>query len=72
MKRHPRHHHRLASRLTALGEGDVQQTHGFFSVFKKQLVKITHAVEHQCVWELRFDTQVLGHHGGVGSWIFFR
>ena len=65
VKRHACHHHRLARRLAALGQGDVQQAGGFFGVAKKQLVEIAHAVEHQRAGELGLDGQVLGHHGGV-------
>jgi hypothetical protein len=38
---------------------------GFFGVFKKQLVKIPHAVEKQGVGKVRFEAQILGDHGGV-------
>ena len=65
VKRHTCHHHGLARRLAALRERDVHQTGGFFGIFKKQLVKIPHAVEKQGVGEVRFEAQVLGDHGGV-------
>ena len=65
MKRHTCHHHRFACRLATLRQSDVKQMRGFFRVFKKQLVKIAHAVEQQRLWKVCFQTQVLGHHGGV-------
>ena len=34
---------------------------------EEQLVKVAHAVKHQGAGVLRFDGQVLGHHGRVPS-----
>ena len=65
MKRHTSHDHRLPGGLTALRQSDVQHSRGFFCVFKKQLVKVSHAVEKQRIGKVCFKTQVLGHHGGV-------
>ncbi len=67
MKGHACHEHRLPCRLTPARQGDVEQASGFFGVGKEQLVKVAHAVEHQRVWKLRLDAQVLGHHGRVAS-----
>jgi hypothetical protein len=63
------HHHRLAGRLAAAGQRDVQQVRGFFGVGEEQLVEVAHAVEHERVRVFRLDGQVLGHHGGVGAQI---
>ena len=65
VKWHTGHHHRLTGRLAALRQGDVQQPCRFLGVVKKQLVEISHAVEHQRGGEVCLDAQVLGHHGGV-------
>ena len=65
MKRHPRHAHRKPRRLPARGQRDVQQAHGFFGIVPEQLVKIAHAVEHQGVRVVFFDSKVLRHHGRV-------
>ena len=65
VKRHTRHHHRLPGRLAALREGDVEKARGFFGVGKKQLVKVTHAVQQQGVRVPGLERQVLLHHGGV-------
>ena len=65
MKGHTRHHHRFTRRVAAPCQGDVQQAGGFFSIGKKQLVKIAHAVEQQGVGEPGFERQVLLHHRRV-------
>ena len=64
--RHTGHHHRLTRTLAALCERDVQQPVGLARVVEKQLVKIAHAIENECVWEVCLDAQVLLHHGRVG------
>ncbi|MNM60416.1 hypothetical protein D3C81_716950 [compost metagenome] len=65
MERNAAHGDRLASRLTARGQGDIQQFRGFLRVFVEDLVEIAHAVEHQLVWVLIFQPPVLLHHRGV-------
>ena len=65
MKRNAGHGNGLASALAPVRQGDVQQAGGFFCVRKKHLVKVAHAVEQQCLGIVRFEAQVLGHHGGV-------
>ncbi len=65
MKRHPRHHHRLAARLPALRERDVEQARRLFSVLPEQLVKIAHAVEQERFGVPGLEGQVLLHHRGV-------
>ena len=65
VKRHPRHHHRLAARLAALRERDVEQAGGLFGIGKEQLVEVAHAVEQQRVGVLGLEAEVLLHHGGV-------
>jgi len=67
MKRHARHGDGLTRRLATHGERDVDQAVGLASVFKEELVEIAHAVEDQGVRVLRFDAQVLLHHGRVGA-----
>jgi hypothetical protein len=60
VKRHTRHHHRLPGRLAALGQGDVDEAGGFFSIGVKQLVKIAHAVKQQGVGVISFEAEILG------------
>ncbi len=50
---------------TACGEGDVEQGSGFFCVIHEQFVEITHAVKQEDVGVLRFDSEILLHHGSV-------
>jgi len=49
----------------ACGEGDVEQRGGFFGVVHEQFVEIPHAVKQEDVGVLRFDSEILLHHGGV-------
>ena len=65
VKRHASHRDRQPPGLAATREGDVQQRGRFFGVSKKQLVKITHAVEDQRIGKFGLDAQILLHHGGV-------
>ncbi len=65
MERHPRHHHRLAARLAALRERDVEQARGLFGVLPEQLVKIAHAIEQERFWVPGLEGQVLRNHGCV-------
>ena len=63
----PAHRDRLARRLAAGGQGDVQQLGGFLRVFVEDFVEIAHAIEHQLVEVLIFQPPVLLHHRGVGG-----
>ena len=65
MKGHACHDHRLTVGLTALGERDVQQAHGFFGVAVEQLVKVAHSIKQQRIGVLGLESQVLPHHGRV-------
>jgi hypothetical protein len=66
VERHARHRNRLASRLAARGQRDVEQARGALRIVIEQLVEIPHAVEQQHVRMLRLEAQVLLHHGSVG------
>ena len=55
VERHARHHHRLAGRLAAPGQRDVEQPRGLFGVIVEQLVEVAHPVEEQSVRMVRFD-----------------
>jgi hypothetical protein len=46
---HAAHQHRLAGRLAALGERDVEQARGLFGIGPEQLVEVAHPVEQQGV-----------------------
>ncbi|MNJ29443.1 hypothetical protein D3C77_240100 [compost metagenome] len=59
------HGNRLARRLAAGGQGDVQEFGGLLRVFVEDLVEVAHAVEHQLVRVLVFQLPVLLHHRGV-------
>ena len=63
LHRHARHRNRLAARLAARGERDVEQPRRPARVVEEQLVEIAHAVEQQHVGVLRLDAQVLLHNG---------
>ncbi len=63
--RHARHRDRLAGRLAARGQRDVEQPRGALRIVVKQLVEIAHAIEQQHVRVLRLEAQVLLHHGGM-------
>ncbi len=66
VERHARHRDRLAGRLTACGQRDVEQPRRALRVVEEQLVKVAHAIEQQRVRVLRLQAQVLLHHGSVG------
>ena len=66
VERHAGHRDRLAGRLTARRQRDVEQPRGALRVVEEQLVEIAHAIEQQHVGVLRLQAQVLLHHGGVG------
>ncbi|MCY1414677.1 hypothetical protein D9M71_301340 [compost metagenome] len=59
------HGNRLARRLAAGGQGDVEEFGGFLRIFVEDFVEVTHAVEHQLVWVLVFQLPVLLHHRGM-------
>jgi len=65
MERNPAHGDGLAGRLTAGGQGDIQQFRGLFRIFVEDLVEVAHAVEHQLVRVLVLQLPVLLHHRGV-------
>ncbi|MNZ79309.1 hypothetical protein D3C78_979100 [compost metagenome] len=65
MEWNPAHGDGLAGRLSARGQGDVQQFCGFFRIFVEDLVEVAHAVEHQLVRVLVLQLPVLLHHRGV-------
>ena len=60
------HGNGLAGRSTAAGQGDVEQFRRPLRILVKKLIEITHPVKQQLSGMLRFDPQVLLHHGGVG------
>ncbi len=64
---HPGHGDGFTPRLAALGQGDIQQRSGAFSVIEKQLVKIPHAVKQQYLGVLALDVKVLRHHWRMGG-----
>ncbi len=65
MKGYAGHRDRLAGRLPARRQGDIQELGGFLRVLVEQLVEVTHAVEHQLIGMLALELPVLLHHGGV-------
>src|SRR5437867_7623793 len=67
MERHTGHADRLAGRLAAAGERDIQQLCAALGVVEEQLVEIAHAVQHKFVRVLSLDAQVLLHHRRVSG-----
>ena len=65
MHGHAGHRDRLAGRLPALRERDVDELGRAARVVVEELVEIAHSVEQQRVRELRFDRVVLLHHRRV-------
>ena len=63
--RHARHRDRLACRLAARRQRDVEQARRALRVVVEQLVEIAHPIEQQRVGVLRLEAQVLLHDGGV-------
>ncbi len=59
------HLDRIAARCAALRERQVEQARGFDGVVEEQLVEVAHAVKHERAGMLRFDAQILLHHGSV-------
>src|SRR5690606_39921030 len=51
--------------LPICSKRDIQYASSGFRVVKEQLVKVSHAIEHQLIRVLGFDAQILLHHGGV-------
>jgi hypothetical protein len=60
-----RHHDRLAGRLAAPRQRDLEQARGLLGVVPEQLVEVAHAVEQQGARVVGLQAQVLRHHGGV-------
>ena len=67
--RNPTHRNRLPRRLTACGQGNVQQLGSLLRILIEDLVEVAHAVEHQLIRVLVFQAPVLLHHRGVGGQI---
>ena len=65
MEGHAAHHDRLARRLAALGQRDVEQARGLFGVGIEEFVEVAHPVEEQGVRMVGLEAEVLGHHGRV-------
>lgn len=65
MEGHTRHHHRLAARLAALRERDVEQPRGLLGVLPEDLVEVAHAVEQERFRVPGLEGEVLLHHRGV-------
>src|SRR5262245_19328245 len=65
MNGHAGHRDRLAARLPAACQRDVDELRGPARVVVEQLVKIAHAIEQQRVREPRLDRVVLLHDGRV-------
>ena len=63
--RHAGHLDRLAGRLAAARQRDVEQPRRALGVAVEHLVEIAHAVEEQHVGVLRLDAQILLHHRRV-------
>ncbi|MNF60176.1 hypothetical protein D3C84_417870 [compost metagenome] len=59
------HGNGLARRLTARGQGDVEQLGSLLGILVEDLVEVAHAIEHQLVRVLVLQPPVLGHHGCV-------
>jgi glycosyltransferase involved in cell wall biosynthesis len=57
---HAGHRDRLAGRLAALGQGDVEQRGGTPRVVVEQLVEVAHAIEHQPIRVLGLDAPGTG------------
>ena len=66
VQRHAGHRNRLAGRLAARGQRDVEQPRGAPRIVEEQLVEVAHAIEQQRVRVLRLEAQVLLHDGRVG------
>ncbi len=60
------HRNWLARGLTARGQRDVEQLCRTARIVVEQFVEIAHPVKQQRVGMLRFDSEVLLHHRGVG------
>ena len=66
MNRNTTHRDVIAIMFAAFGQGDVQRLGCGRSIIKEQFVKITHAIEQQCIRILGFYFQILRHHGSDG------
>ena len=65
MRGHSRHRDRLAVRLPARGERDVEELVCAARVVEEQLVEVPHLIEEQLVGKLRLDAEILLHDRGV-------
>ncbi len=68
--RHAAHRNRLAGRLSACRQRDIEQLRRALRIAVKQLVEIAHAVKQQNVRMLGLDAQELLHHRRVCAGIF--
>jgi hypothetical protein len=59
------HRDRLAGRLAARGQRDVEQARRLLGILVEQLVEIPHAEKQQLVGVRRLGAQPLLHYGGV-------
>ncbi len=62
---HARHRNRIAGRLAARGERDIEKRRRPLRVAVEHLVEVAHAVEHELVGMLGLHPQVLLHHRRV-------
>ena len=60
--RHPAHWNIRVEMFAAFGEGNIQRFCSRHCIFKKQLIKITHAIKQQGLRILCLDVKILGHH----------
>ena len=70
MHRYAGHGDGFPGRLSARGQGDIEQPGGAPGVVVKQFVEIPHAIEQQNVRVFRLDAEVLLHHGSVAGGVF--
>jgi hypothetical protein len=66
MHRHATHRDIIAQMLAPFGQRDIKRLGSGHRIIEKQLVKIAHAIEQQCLGILGFDLQILRHHGRHG------
>ncbi len=59
----PTHWNGFPCRLAPRGQGDVQQLGCLGGVVIEQLIEITHPIKHKRMFVLRFDAEILLHHG---------
>ena len=71
VKGHTGHHYRRASGLAALCQRDVQEPCCLFSVCKKQLIEVPHAVKQQRIRVAGLDGQILADARRVSNVLLF-